>query len=372
MNLFALWISLLPIVLGRMHTSSMPNKERMGTNQGMTMGASNMTPGNPGTGPSPTLPPPPRVMFRPRVPFICTLFVDSGYFCPSGSRPSTQYYYDPFTQRCQSFYYRGCGGSPNRFSSRTECLRNCGCYSNIDSGNSCPISPFQPPVYRYTIRYAFNQFSGTCQPFQFSSCNGGNDNNFRSLLECQTTCGSNSDSDLGPFEFNVVPIGASNGIMGAMSNRATSSVLPNNAQQRSNLPPVNTIPSESHNESQFNFGSSSIMAVEGNSNGNMGIPASEFNFGSSSLLAGNAPFTGRNNIMPSFTNSENRGLPSPMTNSQTGTSSVAGNSAFNGGLRTPSSVNMVSSFLGSSGPAGFQSGNGMSNGMITGLRSKTY
>ncbi|XP_061173377.1 papilin-like [Saccostrea echinata] len=370
-----------------MHKLSTANIEGTGTsgafnengskkiNQGMTMSASNRIPGSPGRDPPETLPPPPRVMLRPRVPFTCTLFVDSGYFCPFGSLPSTQYYYDPFTQRCQSFYYRGCGGTPNRFSSRTECLRSCGCFSDIDFGNICPISPFEPPVYRYTIRYAFDQFSGTCQPFRFSSCNGrsnGGNNNFRSQLDCQTTCGPNFNSDLGPFPINRAPIGASNGGVAVMPNRDMSPIPSNNAQQASNAASVNTIPSESPFESQINFGSSSIMAEKGSSNGNMGISASEFNFGSSSLSAGNMPFTERNSMMPSFTNSGNVGIPSSMFISQPGSSSFSGNSAFNGGLGIPSPINMIYSVLGTRGPATFQSGNGLLNGMTTGSKNNAY
>lgn len=228
----------------------------------------------------------------------CTLFVDSGYFCPSRyPRPSTQYYYDPFTQRCQTFYYRGCGGTPNRFSSRYECLRSCGCFSDIDFGNSCPYNSY---IFfqQYTIRYAFNKYTGTCQPFRFSACNGGNDNNFQTQLECQTTCApSSADIDAPPFRHNFAA--SSNSIQQGTA-RALNMRLPE-AGSSSQMPTEGNVPLNTG--SQTNFGSSSIMAMQSSqsniNSGVMGFPAIQNNFGSSALSAGNSAMNGRLNQMPS-------------------------------------------------------------------------
>lgn len=236
----------------------------------------------------------------------CTLFVDSGYFCPSRyPRPSTQYYYDPFSQTCQTFYYRGCGGTPNRFSSRNECLRGCGCFSDIDFGNSCPYNSY---IFfqQYTIRYAFNQYTGTCRSFRYSACNGGNDNNFRSQLECQSTCGpSRSDLDAPPFPgHNFVASSNSmqqQGTARALNMRLTEAGSSSNIGSSSHMPTEGNVPLNTG--SQTNFGSSSIMAMQRSpSDMNsevMGFPAFQNNFGSSALSAGNSAMNVRLNQMPS-------------------------------------------------------------------------
>ena len=116
---------------------------------------------------------------------------DRGYFCPYRyERPSTRYYFNGYSGRCESFYYRGCGGNLNSYTSREECVRSCACFTYADYGN---YPCYQPSTYRWF----FNKYSGTCQSFIFSGCNGGNDNNFRSQLECQTTCGPRSYN--GPY-----------------------------------------------------------------------------------------------------------------------------------------------------------------------------
>lgn len=117
-----------------------------------------------------------------------------------------QWYYEPFTQRCEAFYYRGCGGTPNRYSSRSECLRSCGCFSEIDSG-------YYPCPLRSTTRWVFNKYTGACDRIRFSGCNGGNDNNFRSHLECESTCGPHSNR--GPFGPPFFGMGAANMARGA-------------------------------------------------------------------------------------------------------------------------------------------------------------
>ncbi|XP_062595499.1 uncharacterized protein LOC134256846 [Saccostrea cucullata] len=113
----------------------------------------------------------------------CTMYRDSGYFCPYGyPRPGTRYFFNVFSRRCESFFYLGCGGNLNSYSSREDCIRSCACFTNPDRG-------VYPCSYPSTRRWYFNRYSGTCRPFYFSGCNGGNDNNFQSQLECQSSCG---------------------------------------------------------------------------------------------------------------------------------------------------------------------------------------
>nr|XP_034327032.1 papilin-like [Crassostrea gigas] len=175
-----------------------------------------------GSSPNEAIPfPGPRVIAPPNIPFQCSLFADSGYFCPFGyERPSVQWYYEPYSQRCEAFYYRGCGGTPNRYSSRLECLRSCGCFSNIDYGNFCPNT-------FYTTRWVFNKYTGACDRIRFGGCGGGNDNNFRSHLECESTCGPSHDRPFGPI------FGIGNMALGAAAS-ARGNIAQNQAAGRAN------------------------------------------------------------------------------------------------------------------------------------------
>ncbi|XP_061173379.1 uncharacterized protein LOC133182547 [Saccostrea echinata] len=117
------------------------------------------------------------------LPYQCTMYRDSGYFCPYGyPRPGTRYFFNVYSRRCESFFYLGCGGNLNSYSSREDCIRSCACFTYPDRG-------VYPCSYPNTRRWYFNRYSGTCRPFYFSGCNGGNDNNFQSQLECQSACG---------------------------------------------------------------------------------------------------------------------------------------------------------------------------------------
>lgn len=59
---------------------------------------------------------------------ICLLPLSAGYGkgdkrCELSSR--VLYYYNPYSSDCQEFYYYGCGGNENRFSTHAECKIRC-------------------------------------------------------------------------------------------------------------------------------------------------------------------------------------------------------------------------------------------------------
>ncbi|KAK7880405.1 hypothetical protein WMY93_032960 [Mugilogobius chulae] len=53
---------------------------------------------------------------------VCSLAVDSGLECGSYRR---RWYFDPALGACAPFWFGGCGGNDNRFSSEHECLQTC-------------------------------------------------------------------------------------------------------------------------------------------------------------------------------------------------------------------------------------------------------
>uniref|UniRef100_A0A8W8I9I0 BPTI/Kunitz inhibitor domain-containing protein n=1 Tax=Magallana gigas TaxID=29159 RepID=A0A8W8I9I0_MAGGI len=168
---------------------------------------------------------PPSSRYISNVPYQCTMYSDAGYFCPYRyEQPSTRYFFNVYSGRCESFYYQGCGGNLNNYGSREDCLSSCACFIYPDHGNYyCP--------YGGSTRWYFDKYSGTCQSFYYSGCNGGNDNNFQSQLECQSTCAP--QSNYGPYYGIVTTNNAINS--GAQSN--ANPVRPNSPQTNSpNIP----------------------------------------------------------------------------------------------------------------------------------------
>ncbi|XP_034324202.2 papilin-like [Magallana gigas] len=168
---------------------------------------------------------PPSSRYISNVPYQCTMYSDAGYFCPYRyEQPSTRYFFNVYSGRCESFYYLGCGGNLNNYGSREDCLSSCACFIYPDHGNYyCP--------YGGSTRWYFDKYSGTCQSFYYSGCNGGNDNNFQSQLECQSTCAP--QSNYGPYYGIVTTNNAINS--GAQSN--ANPVRPNSPQTNSpNIP----------------------------------------------------------------------------------------------------------------------------------------
>lgn len=123
---------------------------------------------------------------------------------------NTMWYFDTKNKRCRQFYYGGCGGNDNRFSTEQDCERRC---SRRD--DAPPRQPQQPPRHEeprptsrptvtkqrdaclqnyekgscseQTRRWYFNRGYGICTEFAYSGCDG-NDNNFETKEECQNLC----------------------------------------------------------------------------------------------------------------------------------------------------------------------------------------
>lgn len=59
---------------------------------------------------------------------LCQQLVEGGKKCDDGEsgEPATLYYYfDAEERRCKLFFYKGCGGTDNRFTSRKRCTEVC-------------------------------------------------------------------------------------------------------------------------------------------------------------------------------------------------------------------------------------------------------
>ncbi|CAJ0561764.1 unnamed protein product, partial [Mesorhabditis spiculigera] len=104
----------------------------------------------------------------------------------------TQWYYDKEIAGCRQFTYGGCRGNGNRFDTREQCEGKCApkmqALTLIEPNDVCSLTWERGPCPGEEPRFFFDKNSGRCRPFVYGGCEG-NRNNFRSLLECEHTCG---------------------------------------------------------------------------------------------------------------------------------------------------------------------------------------
>ncbi|KAG8443140.1 hypothetical protein GDO86_011811 [Hymenochirus boettgeri] len=95
------------------------------------------------------------------------------------------YYYDRYTQTCQEFFYGGCDGNANRFSSLEDCEKFCWKIKKVPK--SCRMNADEGTCRGYFKRYAFNMKTMKCEQFVYGGCYG-NENNFRDEASCLDFC----------------------------------------------------------------------------------------------------------------------------------------------------------------------------------------
>ncbi|KFW80406.1 Tissue factor pathway inhibitor, partial [Phalacrocorax carbo] len=119
-----------------------------------------------------------------------------------------RYYFDIQSRECEIFEYGGCHGNENNFLTLEECQKKCvvtGQYPFSYPISSSFVSVFSHPQKKpsfcfhekdpgicrgYFSRYFYNKETKICEVFKYGGCLG-NQNNFKSLEECQTTCQGN-------------------------------------------------------------------------------------------------------------------------------------------------------------------------------------
>ncbi|NWZ32554.1 TFPI1 inhibitor, partial [Asarcornis scutulata] len=124
---------------------------------------------------------------------ICALKADEGPCKAIHMR----YYFNIQSRGCEIFEYGGCHGNENNFLTLEECQNKCvvtgQCRFLISTFSSSIVPDFcfhekDPGTCRgYFSRYFYNKETKLCEIFKYGGCLG-NQNNFKSLEECQTTC----------------------------------------------------------------------------------------------------------------------------------------------------------------------------------------
>ncbi|XP_052532454.1 tissue factor pathway inhibitor isoform X1 [Tympanuchus pallidicinctus] len=113
-----------------------------------------------------------------------------------------RFYFNIQSRECEIFEYGGCHGNANNFVTLEECQNKCVVTElplevmlakiKREKPNFC-YQEKDPGICRgFFSRYFYNKETKICEIFKYGGCLG-NQNNFRSLEECQTTCQGNSN-----------------------------------------------------------------------------------------------------------------------------------------------------------------------------------
>ncbi|KAK3569483.1 hypothetical protein QTP86_031416, partial [Hemibagrus guttatus] len=102
-----------------------------------------------------------------------------------------RFYFNIETFRCEPFEYGGCGGNENNFKTLEECEEMC---LEKDSKSPCHLVDEPGPCRGLVPRYFFDSKVNQCRRFFYGGC-FGNANNFRSLKECKNRCQPGNDTE---------------------------------------------------------------------------------------------------------------------------------------------------------------------------------
>ncbi|KAK2845179.1 hypothetical protein Q5P01_011838 [Channa striata] len=125
---------------------------------------------------------------------LCQLDADAGVQCKDYVQAWS---FDKHLGACSSFWYGGCGGNANRFSTESECLKKCASHhpdilpgpplTSFVSKDACFFNQEPGNCQNYTMMWFFDTEQNECSRFWYSGC-GGNENRFKTQEECENLC----------------------------------------------------------------------------------------------------------------------------------------------------------------------------------------
>ncbi|XP_016407808.1 BPTI/Kunitz domain-containing protein-like [Sinocyclocheilus rhinocerous] len=116
-----------------------------------------------------------------------------------GKEKLLKYFYDPRSQGCVPFFYRGEGGSSNRFSSDRDCVKACSPKAHEiypDDDKVCSLPKDEGACFAAIPKYYYDTEEKMCLMFLYRGCNG-NANRFDSREDCHNMCAARSGRLLG-------------------------------------------------------------------------------------------------------------------------------------------------------------------------------
>ncbi|KAK3601367.1 hypothetical protein CHS0354_037681 [Potamilus streckersoni] len=112
---------------------------------------------------------------------VCSLPKETGY-CRAAFR---RFFYNPIYRKCEQFIYGGCGGNANNFMNLDECQGTC--IQDAPEKDACYQERETGPCRAKMPRYYFDPSCHCCKRFIYGGCKG-NDNNFKTLRQCEDKC----------------------------------------------------------------------------------------------------------------------------------------------------------------------------------------
>ncbi|XP_075684360.1 collagen alpha-4(VI) chain-like [Rhinoderma darwinii] len=121
----------------------------------------------------------------------CLLAVKYGTICGDVQR---MWYYIKDVDACSQFWYGGCDGNGNRFSTENECLQVCSSKRQntneglqIQNKDICTLKQEEGGCQDYVLNWWYNSDQNECIQFWYGGC-GGNKNRFEIQEECEAAC----------------------------------------------------------------------------------------------------------------------------------------------------------------------------------------
>ncbi|XP_014769053.1 actinia tenebrosa protease inhibitors [Octopus bimaculoides] len=106
---------------------------------------------------------------------VCTLPVGYG----TGWASVRRYYFNKKENKCEAFDFAGEGGNRNNFASIEKCQNTC--------MSVCKLPPVTGLCRALFLRFYYNHKSQKCENFYYGGC-GGNRNKFTTIQDCQKAC----------------------------------------------------------------------------------------------------------------------------------------------------------------------------------------
>ncbi|KAF9417699.1 hypothetical protein HW555_005280 [Spodoptera exigua] len=108
------------------------------------------------------------------------------------------WYFDAKQEKCYRFFWGGCQGNGNRYTSRSECFNSC--YVNTSLAKAkvphfCSLAFEYGDCFGHYNRWGWDPILKSCKRRLYSGC-GGNQNNFETKMECLATCVTGPNSSL--------------------------------------------------------------------------------------------------------------------------------------------------------------------------------